>query len=82
MASHRFLLEEETDSILECDDENLSEFLFGDSDSDIQQDSVSAESDSNRDTLDKDGRVAIVDIVAAITSEWRSVSDSTLNLGT
>jgi hypothetical protein len=75
-ASFRFLRDEEIDSLLECDDENLSEFLFGESDSDIQQDSVSAKSDSNSDTSDTDGSFVTVDPVAAVASEWRSVSDS------
>jgi hypothetical protein len=76
MAGRRFLGEEETGSLLECDDENLSAFSFRGSDSDIQQDSVSAKSDSNSDTSDTDKSVVIVDPVVAVVSEWRSVSDS------
>jgi hypothetical protein len=81
MASRRFLREEEIDYLLECDNGNLSECLFGESYSDIQQVSVSAESDCNSDTLDTDGSV-VIDPVAVVVSEWCSVSDSTLNLGT
>jgi hypothetical protein len=63
-------------TLLEGYDENLSEFSFGESDSDIQQDNVSGESDSNSDTSDTDGSVVTVDPVAAVASEWCSVSDS------
>jgi hypothetical protein len=76
MAAGRFLREGEIDSFLECDDKNVSEFSFEESDSDIQQDSVNAESDSNSDTSDTDGSVVIVDPVAAVMSDWCSVSDS------
>jgi hypothetical protein len=76
MVGRRFLCEEKIDSVLECDDESLSEFSFGESDSDIQQDSVSAESDSNSDTSDTNGSDVIVDPVAAVMSEWQSISDS------
>jgi hypothetical protein len=75
MAGRRFLGEEEIDSLLEGDNENLSEFSFGESDSDIQQESASAESDSNSDTSDTDGSVT-VEPVTPVASEWRSVSDS------
>jgi hypothetical protein len=54
----------------------LSQFSFGEHDSDIQQDSVSAKSDSNSDASDTDVSVVTVDPVAAVASEWRSISDS------
>jgi hypothetical protein len=40
MAGRRFLGEEEIVSILEGDDENLSEFSFGESESDIKREQV------------------------------------------
>jgi hypothetical protein len=54
----------------------ICQFSFGESDSDVQQDSVSAESDSNSDTSDTDESVVIVDPVTAVTSERHSISDS------
>jgi hypothetical protein len=69
MAGWRFLGEEQIDSILEGYDKNLSQFSFGGTDSDIQQDNVSDVSDSNSDTSDTDGSVATVEPVAAVASE-------------